>query len=302
MPVEDLQINAVMKKITFVFCGYIFSMMVSAQQKQAITDKEITTFETAKVFATFKSTKVILSHSVDMLRKSQLDVRILHRFGYVNKGIKELFGLDEASMHLGFNYGLTDNISLGIGRSTYRKELDGFIKWRILQQTSGQKTMPLSLVLVAGSTVWTEKSFATPKPSAADRFSYYLQVIAARKFSNKFSGQISQVFVHSNAPLNGEARNITAPGIGLKYKISRRTSLTLDYQHILKGLSSISHYPLGVGIDLETGGHIFQLHFSNATGMNERAFLYETYGRFFNGDIRFGFNLSRLFHIRKNSY
>lgn len=68
-------------------------MMVSAQQKQAITDKEITTFETAKVFATFKSTKVILSHSVDMLRKSQLDVRILHRFGYVNKGIKELFGL-----------------------------------------------------------------------------------------------------------------------------------------------------------------------------------------------------------------
>ncbi len=164
------------------------------------------------------------------------------------------------------------------------------------------KTRPLSLVLVAVSKVWTEKSFATAKPSFIDRFSYFLQVIAGRKFSKNFSVQISQAFLHSNAPFNAEARNIAAPGIGIKYKISHRTSLTLDYQHFLKGLSSINHYPLGVGIDIETGGYISQLHFSNATGMNERAFLFETYGKFLNGDIRFGFNLSQLSYIRKNNY
>ena len=256
---------------------------------------------TQKVSTTFKSTRVIMSHSVDMLHKGELDVRILHRFGYVNKGFDNFFGLDEASMRMGFDYGVTNNFTVGIGRSTYRKELDGFIKYRLMQQSSGNHAMPLSLVLVAGSTVWTEKSFATPKPSAADRMSYYVQLIAGKKFSDKLSGQFNPVFVHSNAPLHADARNIIAPGIGLKYRVSKKLALTLDYLHVLKGLSSISYHPLGIGVDIETGGHIFQLHFSNATGMNERAFLYETYGKFFSGDIRFGFNLSRIFHIRKNS-
>lgn len=283
-----------MKKFQFIFWGCLLSSMVYAQETDT-KDKDA-----QMIFTTFKSTRVILAHSVDMLRKSQLDVRILHRFGYINKGVDNFFGLDEASMRLGFDYGISDNLTVGIGRSTYRKELDGFIKWRLWQQSSAGQSMPISLVLIGGSSVWTEKSFATPKPSTADRFSYYVQALAGRKFSDHFSGQISPVFVHSNAPLNGDSRNIFAPGIGLKYRVSKRVSFTFDYHHILSGLSNISHHPLGVGMDIETGGHIFQLHFSNSTGMNERAFLYETYGKFFNGDIRFGFNLSRIFHIRKN--
>ncbi|MFT3980226.1 MAG: DUF5777 family beta-barrel protein [Ferruginibacter sp.] len=273
----------------------------SAQDTTAVDDQKWQQQEPAseKVYGIFKSTRVINAHSADMLRKGNLDFRILHRFGYLNNGIKEMFGLDEASMRIGLDYGVTDNFTIGLGRSTYRKELDGFLKWRFIQQSTGEKASAISLALAAGSTVWTEESFATPKPSFADRFSYYIQVLAGRKFSPHFSMQLSPIFVHSNAPFNGEARNLFAPGLGMRYKVTKRMALTFDYHHVLDGLTDISHNPLSMGIDIETGGHVFQLHFSNATGMNERAYLYETYGKFFSGDIRFGFNLSRMFQLGK---
>ncbi|HRD57102.1 MAG TPA: DUF5777 family beta-barrel protein [Ferruginibacter sp.] len=283
-----------------LFTAFLCCMSGKAQSQdstQAANNGEAQNVSTEKVYSIFKSTRVINAHSVDMLHKGNLDFRILHRFGFLSKGIKEMFGLDEASMRMSFDYGITDNITIGIGRSTYRKELDGFFKWRLIQQSTGENSNPFSLALAAGSTVWTEKSFATPKPSFADRFSYYVQVLAGKKFNSIFSMQLSPIFVHSNAPINGDARNIFAPGLGMRYKISNRLALTFDYHHILDGLTNISRHPLSVGVDIQTGGHIFQLHFSNATGMNERALLYETYGKFFEGDIRFGFNLSRMFHL-----
>lgn len=247
----------------------------------------------------FNSTRVINAHSVEMLDKGTLDVRILHRFDYLNKGIKEMFGLDDASMRLGFDYGITHQLTIGIGRSTYRKELDAFIKWRITRQSTGPAIQPVSLVLVAGSSVWTQQTADSTPPSLADRFSHYVQLLIGRKFGKKLSLQLSPIFVHSNAPFNGESRNVLAAGMGMRYKINHRFSLTADYHHALGGMQAINRSPLSLGLDIETGGHTFQLHFSNATGMNERAFIYETYGQFFKADIRFGFNLSRLFTIAK---
>ena len=250
-----------------------------------------------KVYGIFKSTRVINAHSVDMLRKGNLDFRILHRFGFVNNGINEMFGLDEASMRIGFDYGLGDNFTIGFGRSTLRKELDLYGKWRLIQQRTGDNARPFSFVIAAGSTIWTEESFATIKPSTVDRMSHYIQIIAGRKFSPKFSMQVSPIFLHSNTPLGGDERNLFAPGAGLRYKLSKRMAFTLDYHHVLDGLGDQNTNPLSMGIDIETGGHVFQLHFSNSTGMNERAYLSETYGKFFEGDIRFGFNLSRMFQL-----
>ncbi len=254
---------------------------------------------TEKVTGAFKSTRVINAQSIEMLGKQTLDVRILHRFGEVNDGINQFFGLDNASMRMGFDYGISDNFTVGVGRSTFRKEVDLFGKVRVLQQSKGVKNMPLSVVIVAGAMVWTEKSFAVVKPNFSDRSSYYFQVLAGRKIGENFAFQISPIWVHSNMPLNGNEKDLIAIGGGARYKFSKRMAIVMDYHYVTEGLSNINYHPLSVGLDIETGGHIFQLHFSNATGMNERAFIGDTYGQFFKGDIRFGFNLSRLFSIGK---
>lgn len=259
-----------------------------------------------KVTAAFKSTRVINAHSTEMLAKGNLDFRILHRFSRVNTGVSQWFGLDGASMRMSFDYGVTNDLMVGIGRSTFRKEIDGFIKVRFLQQTTGPNPTPFSVALAAGSTIWTGPSATTVKPSTSDRTSYYLQLLIGRKFSEKFSLQLSPMFLRRNMvdrPL--EEFSLFALGGGVRYKVSKRMAVTADYHHALSGIPAANTDPLSVGIDIETGGHVFQLHFTNAVGMNERAYITETTDRFFRGDIRFGFNLSRIFSVggkRKRAY
>ncbi len=256
--------------------------------------------QTNKITGAFKSTRVIHAHSLEMLSKGNLDFRILHRFGLVNSGASQFFGLDQATMRIGFDYGISDRLMVGIGRSTYRKELDIFVKTRLLQQSSGKKNVPFSLLLAGGAMVRTEKVFSGPKPSFSDRSSFYVQVLAGRKFNNRFSAQFSPLFVFTNTPFNIKGdKELFALGGGLRYKFSRRMAFTIDYHHPLGDMDSLYTAPLSVGVDIETGGHVFQLHFSNSVGMNERAYLTETTGAFFKGDIRFGFNLSRIFQLGK---
>lgn len=291
------QLNS-MKKLVCFLSLFVFVSAAIAQDTTAVSWDARET-GTEKVFGIFKSTRVINAHSVDMLRQGNLDFRILHRFGFLNEGLKEMFGLDEASMRIGLDYGIADNLTIGLGRSTYRKEIDVFGKWRLMQQSTGQQARPFSLVLAAGWLAWTEESFAAEKPATIDRFSYYLQLLAGRKFSPAFSAQLSPVFLRTNTALGGGERNLFAAGFGMRYKLGKRIAATLDYHPVLTGLGPGNKNPLSVGIDIETGGHVFQLHFSNSTGMNERAYLSETYGDFFMGDIRFGFNLSRMFQLGK---
>ncbi len=287
-----------MKLILSVF--FIFSYItLQAQTNQQTAAGLDSVKKTEKISGAFKSTRVINAHSIEMLHKGNLDFRILHRFGFVDAGIKQLFGLDQASMRLGFDYGISDNFTVGLGRSTYRKEIDLFGKWRILQQSRGSKNMPLSLVLTTGAMTWTEQSFAVNKPDFSDRTSFYVQLLAGRKITKNFSVQISPIWVHSNMPLSGIEKDIVSIGGGIRYKFSGRMAFIVDYHHVLNGLTPQNTNPLSLGIDIETGGHIFQLHFSNATGMNERAYITETYGKFFKGEIRFGFNLSRMFRLTK---
>ena len=275
-----------------------FSFYNAGAQVDVKTDKAVNPeAKTEKVYSTFRSTRVINAHSVDMLRKGNLDFRILHRFGFVDQGIKQLFGLDQASMRLGFDYGITDNFTVGVGRSTYRKEIDLFLKYRILQQSSGDKIMPLSVAIATGGLVYTEQSFAVNKPSFSDRSSFYFQLLAGRKFSKNFSFQLGPMWVHSNMPVIGTNKDLFSIGGGARYKFSRKLAATVDFHHVFNTLIPQNRDPLSIGLDIETNGHIFQLHFSNATGMNERAYISETFGDFFKGEIRFGFNLSRMFHI-----
>ncbi len=250
----------------------------------------------------FKSPRVINGHSMEMLHEGVLDFRILHRFGSISDGYYQLFGLDNATMRIGFDYGLTPNLTAGFGRSTHLKELDGFIKYRLLWQSTGKRPMPLSVIWVSGLTFNGLKDpTGDPNypPSLSRRMSYYHMLILGRKFSERFTLQLSPTFVHRNIVENQITPNdLYALSIGGRFKISNRVALVWDYGHVLNRVSSnTTANPLSIGFDIETGGHIFQLHFSNATGMNERAFLSDINGDWLRSDIRFGFNLSRVFQV-----
>lgn len=236
---------------------------------------------------------------MEFIGKGVLDFRILHRFGPVNQGIKEFFGLDNASMRMGFDYGLSKNVTIGIGRTTLQKELDGFIKYRPLHQANGPGGSPISIVLVAGMSIITQENDDPAKNvSFSSRVGYYYQAILGRKFTQRFTLQLSPTVVHRNEVLQNDDNDTYALGIGSRLKLSKRVAFVVDYFYVFNGLPKDQNYnPLSVGFDIETGGHVFQLHFSNASGMNERAFITETLNDWGDGDIQFGFNLSRVFTI-----
>jgi hypothetical protein len=237
---------------------------------------------------------------MELIGKGALDFRILHRFGRLNDGVSEWFGLDQASMRMGFDYGLGTNLTVGVGRTTFKKEVDGFIKWRPVRQAIGGS--PFSWILVAGASVYTFKNTDPQKEvKLSSRVGYYYQSILGRKFSKRFSFQLSPTLVHRNEVDAGDINDTYALGIGSRIKLSKRTAFVVDYFPVLnRPAHSITKNSLSVGFDIETGGHVFQLHFSNSTGMNERAFITDTHDSWGKGEIRFGFNLSRIFTLKKN--
>jgi hypothetical protein len=249
----------------------------------------------------FKSSRVINTHSMEFLGKGVLDVRIMHRFGTVNHGIKDLFGLDEANMRFGFDYGLGKNLMVGIGRSNVNKELDGFVKFRPVWQSKGPGSFPFSIVLLTGMTLTTQ-DFPEPQDiyKFQHRLAFYQELIIGRKFSDAFSLELNPIFLHRNlVPGAIDENNTFALGIGGRIKLTKRTAFVIDYDPILSGRQAGTKDPIAFGFDIETGGHVFQLHFSNAKGMNEKALLTTTTDDFWKGEIRFGFNLSRVFTIKK---
>jgi hypothetical protein len=250
----------------------------------------------------FKSPRVINSHSIEFLNPGTMDFRILHRFGQLNQGYKNFFGLDQASMRMSFDFGIFHNLMIGIGRSTFKKELDGFVKFAPVRQSTGPWSSPVTFALVGGMTMdGTDWADPERKNFFTSRLAYYFQAIIGRKFSESFSLQVSPTMVHRNlVPLETNPNNIYAVGIGGRLKLSKRIAFTWDYSRVIIGMPDSGYYhPLSVGFDIETGGHVFQLHFSNSTGMNERAFITETTTQWGKGEIRFGFNLSRVFQIKK---
>lgn len=260
--------------------------------------------QTVFVNNAFKSPRVINGHSMEMLSAGTLDFRILHRFGKISNGLYDIFGLDQASMRLGFDYGITRDLMIGVGRSTLKKEGDAFVKYRIFHQSTGKRNMPVSMVWVSGMTVnGLKEPISNPEvsPTFYRRMAYYHQLIVGRKFSDRFSLQLTPTLLHRNIVDNRLVPNdLFALGIGGRYKFTKRVALVWDYSYAFNRFPGLLSYnPLSLGFDIETGGHVFQLHFSNAVGMNERALLGEPNGNWGKGEIQFGFNLSRVFQVAK---
>jgi hypothetical protein len=255
--------------------------------------------------ASFKTTRVINGHSLENTAHGVLDFRIGHRFGFVNGGINEFFGLDGATVRLGLDYGLTDRLMIGIGRSSFQKTVDGFVKYKILRQCDEVCTMPVTLSLVAASSITTLRSTDLPwyDPMRTDYFShrmgYSYQLIVGRKFSENFTAQLNPGVVHRNLVATADDPNDVWHMSGAaRMKLTRRVAINAEYFYVLPDqLPEVIRNSFSIGFDIETGGHVFQLHFTNSTAMFERGFITETTGNWLDGDIHFGFNISRVFTL-----
>jgi hypothetical protein len=252
--------------------------------------------------ASFKTNRVINLHSLESTAGGVLDFKIGHRFGFLSGGVSELFGLDQAMIRIGFDYGITDRLTVGLGRSSFEKTYDGFLKYKLLRQSSGAKKMPLTLAVVASSAVKT-LPFRDPDREnfASSKFYYTWQLILGRKFSDGFSLQLSPTVVHRNlVRLESEANDVLALGTAGRIKLSKRIAINAEYIYVLPDqLAPGYRNSLSIGFDIETGGHVFQLHLTNSTSLVEKGFITETVGNWGDGDIHFGFNVSRVFTVAK---
>ena len=258
--------------------------------------------------ATFKSTRLIDGHTIETTQAGVLDLKISHRFGKLNDGFYNMFGLDVASIRIGMDYGLTNRLTIGGGRSSFEKQYDGFLKYHLLRQSTGKKNMPVSVTLLSSVMLETdtvavknEKNISV-KPATSDKLSYAYQILVARKFNDNFSLQLMPSLIHENiVDSSFNSNDIFAVGAGARFKLTQRSSFNIEYYYQLPGSKLSGTYnTFSIGYEIETGGHVFQLHLSNSTGMTERSFIAENTGRWSKGDIHFGFNISRVFTIRKS--
>lgn len=251
--------------------------------------------------ATFKTTRIANGHSIENLGKGILDFRINHRFGTVSGGAQEFFGLDNATTRIGLDYGITDWLMIGAGRSSFMKEYDGFAKARLLRQKDNGT--PISVSYVGAMYLQTMKQTvpAGTEYYFSNRLAYMNQILIARKFNNWLSLQLMPTHLHYNlVDYRSEKNDLLAIGFGGRLKLSKRIALTGEYYFVpddfkRKGTKN----SLTLGIDIETGGHVFQLMFTNSTGVTERAVIGQTTGVWSNGGFHFGFNISRVFTVIK---
>jgi hypothetical protein len=292
-----------MNKILFVLISILFSTnYLSAQNDldDLFGEEETINY----TFATFKATRIILGQSVEQPSSGNLIFDIQHQFGAVNSGYKEFFGLDQAVTRLGFAYGVKPWLTFGIGRTAFQKTVDGSMKIRFLRQSSGKRNMPFTLSYF-GNIGMDGLDYST-RPIAyyfTHRLSFVNQILIARKFNSSVSIQLMPTIIHRNLVERIiDENDVYALGAGGRFKLSQRISMNLEYFLVLSSQTAADfHNSLNVSFDIETGGHVFQLYFSNSNGMLEQQFIPATQGNWFAGDIHFGFNISRTFVLKKPS-
>jgi hypothetical protein len=280
----------------------VFTCINSTTAQDLLNDLQSTgEQEREYIYQTFKGTRVVNGFSVETKGQGELEFIISHRFGRLNSGGYEFFGLDQATIRLGFEYGLTDKLGIGIGRSKLNKIYDCYLKYLAVRQ-SKEGGSPVSVALVGSAGLLTyDSTFTTPHLSFNQQLYYSGHALIARKFSPAFSMQISPVLLHANLISTGETKTLGAVGFGARYKLTKSLSINGEYFHRLNAPDDFYKNCVGLGIDIETGGHVFQLIFSNTSGMVDRTYLGNTDGDISKGDINFGFNLTRTFQLGKYS-
>ena len=286
--------------ILMITCSSLYAQGIDlfAEQPVVRPEKKITT-------AIFKSTRIINGQSIENVGAGILDFRILHRFGNMTQyqSAYNLFGLDQASIRFGLDYGLTSRLMVGVGRSTFQKQFDGFVKYRLIRQQSGRRNIPFSISLYSSINYKSLKDNPIGfTPYLTDRLTFSHQVLIASKIGDYFSVQLTPTMIHYNLVDSIRYPNdFYSLGAGFRLRLSKRVNLTGEYFYRFDKLPGYND-PISVGFDIETGGHVFQLHITNSTGMTDRTFINETrgnWGSWRKSDIRIGFNISRVFTVKK---
>jgi len=254
------------------------------------------------IFGTFKGTTIVNGQSVEVPGHKDLIFNVSHRFGAINQGFYTLFGIDQGTTRLGFEYGIKDFIGLSVGRSNWEKTYDGSIKIKLLKQQSGPKKIPVTISLYSAIFVKTLKWEEPERENLfSSRLSYTTQLLIASKINKNLSLQITPSYVHKNlVPTPEDQNNIFSLGFGGRYKLTKKFSLNGEYYWLLPGETATDFSnSLGIGFDIEAAGHVFQIMATNSQKMFARGFITETEGEWSEGDIYFGFNIYRVFSTGK---
>ena len=258
--------------------------------------KEIDTASAQKstVESAFKGLKIVNIESTKLAAKGDLYFIVAHRFGSVKDGFEGAYGLDNAVTQLKFLYGLNKWLTVSAARSELAYDFSG----KYLLHSQEKNGFPIA---IAGFTSLainnTLKESNYPKMKFEDRLIYVAQLLVSRKVNEKLSLELAPTFFHENFVIDDNQDNSQyAIGMGGRYKVAKRWSVNVDYSaHLNRSSTSPFKNPLSVGVDLETGGHVFQMHFTSSQGIHEAGFLGNTTGDWTKGDIFFGFNLLRVF-------
>jgi hypothetical protein len=289
-----------LQTILLFFSSLFIGSLLAQDDMMDLFDDEPTTIDYTD--ATYKTTLIVIGQSVENPPNGNLLFNVQHRFGAINTGWYEFFGLDQANTRIGFQYGINNWLGIGIGRSSYLKSYDGWVKAKILRQSTGLKKMPVTLDYFGSMAISSLKwQYPERENYFSSRISYVNQLLLARKFSRVVSLQIMPTFVHYNlVETTADDNDVWAIGAGGRFKVSNRISINIEYYYILsKKTAEQYENPLSIGIDIETGGHVFQLYVSNAEGLIEEHFIARTTGKWLDGDIHIGFNISRAFTLKK---
>ncbi|WP_400076554.1 DUF5777 family beta-barrel protein [Winogradskyella sp. R77965] len=246
--------------------------------------------------AAFKGLKIVNFESTKMISANELYLIVSHRFGSIETGFKDFFGLDQAVTRINFLYGITDGINIGVSRSSFRKIYESSLKIRLVREKKGG--FPFTIVSSSNILINTSLDDAIlPGLKFKNRLGYTTQLLISKKFNQNFSLQLMPTFFHDNyVDIDEQHNSQYVIGFGGRHKLTKRLSLNFDYGwHLNRADNSPFVNPLSIGVDIETGGHVFQLHFTNAQPMNTNGFLGQGTGDWGKGDIFFGFNLSRVF-------
>jgi len=249
---------------------------------------------TYPVNATFKAKRIVNSQSIEMPKPRILDFMILHRFGSMSNGAYDLFGMDEAVIRFDLKYGLSDRISFGIGRSSLNKTFDIFTKVKIMGQKTGYRSFPITLVFFSKMEIET----IIKDMSMNDRITYDFQFLLAKKFNRSLSLQLMPTLIHRNlVETNSDSHDLISIGVGGRMKMTKRTSINFDTFFPVGQRSEAYRQGWGIGYDIETGGHVFQLMLTNARGSFESEYIENASGTLKDLDLYLGFNIARVFYL-----
>jgi len=278
--------------LLFLFCYPVLTY----SQNDLLEDIDSESRDTSYVIAAFKGLKVVNFESTKLVYKNEFTLVVSHRFGSIENGFDTFFGLDNAVTRLNFIYGITDAFNIGVSRSSFLKVYDVTVKYRLKRQE--KNGFPVTIVGFNALLINTALDKQNlPFLEFKHRLGYTAQFLISRKINTDFSLELAPTFFHDNYVAIDEQKNSQyALGFGGRYKLGKRWSINADYGwHLNRANNSPYKNPLSIGFDLETGGHVFQMHFSNAQAMNANGFLGQAEGNWSDGNIYFGFNLSRTF-------